>query len=208
MDTDAVRARPLRPRTEIVHQSQGQVDVGTRNDVSRQAQGQALGQYRPYHQQGGDVLRADIARQGHLPPFEPGARDAQGREPLLPGIFNPRPQAPQGLHQDADGALLHPGGAGQETGARSHTQAGCEETHRGARGADVHGVRRMFKGPNHDARVVAIAQVFRTGPSPGQGVEDENTVADAFRSGQLNGSLQGDGSLEDILHGQWLVVSD
>ena len=205
IDPDAIRCCPLRPRTEIAHQTQGQVDVRTRNDVPRQMQGQPSGKNRAYHQQSGNILRTDMPRHRHFLPPEPGARNAQRRETLLACIFNLCPQASQGIHQDADGTLLHPGGTGQKADARPHTQVSRKETHGSARSSDIHDIRRMFKGADHHMCIITIAQIVRTDVPPGQGMEDEYTIADAFRRRQVDESLQVFGGMENILHERLMI---
>ena len=149
-----------------------------------------------------------MPRQGYLTPVKPGTRNAQRGEAFLPDILNPGTQTPQGLHQDADGALAHTRRTGQDTDARSDTEVSRKEAHGSAGSSDIHRIRRMIEGTDHDMRIVAIAQVVRTGRSAGQGVKNEDAVADALRGRQLDVSLQGCGSVENILHfsNQRLVI--
>ena len=183
-----------------MHQLQRQVDVGTRNDVARQLQLQPCGQHGSYHQQGRDVLRTHVARQLYFAARQPGAGDTQGREAFVARIRDVCAQRAQGVHQDADGALLHAFGAGDDVCARRHAEVGGEETHGRAGGVDVYHVGHVVQGAYHDLRVVAVAQVLGACGSSRQGVEDERAVADALRGGQLYGGVQRGGGGESVLH--------
>ena len=85
---DCVHVRPLGICPIIVHHVQGQVYVWARADGSQQLDGETLLQSRAYHQQSGDILRADIGR--HLQPtaLKITSTDAQRREALLAQIVN------------------------------------------------------------------------------------------------------------------------
>ena len=126
--------------------------------------------------------------------LQAAAGDVQGRKSFVSDVVDLCSQCAQGIHQDADGTLLHTLGAGDDACAGRHTEVSGEEAHGGSGSHDVDVLRMSVEGTNHDARVVAVAQVGGQCRAAREGVQDKGTVADAFRSRQLYGGVQAVGA--------------
>lgn len=110
-------------------------------------------------------------------------------EALVSGVFYPGTELAQGVHQYADGALLHPLRTGDDAGARSDTEVGGEKSHGGSGGEDIYQFGIPVKGTYHHLCVIAVAQIAGQDVAVGKGVEDEGAVADAFGCRKLYGCV-------------------
>jgi len=127
--------------------------------------------------------------------------DPERRIALALGVGDVGPEPPEGVDQEADGALTHAGAACQQAGvAGPGGEVGGEETHSGTGGADVDGLvcrpKRMLQG----AAVVAVGQVDEGRGLGGECAEYRDAIADALRGGQRDGGLQAVGGFEVVLH--------
>lgn len=149
---------------------------------------QPLWQHRTYHQQGGNILRTDVSRQGDFVARQSSSFDVQGGKSFVADIFYAGSEAAQGFYQNADGALLHACRSCDDAVAGRYTEVSGKEAHGCARSQYVDGVCCPgFESLHHDAGIVAVAQVVRTVFAVAQGVQYEGTVADAFRGRQRDG---------------------
>ena len=96
------------PHAMPLHQRHGHVDIGSRNDVTRQLQFEPANDGR-YHQQRRDKLRTDIAPHGQVPTLQQSARDAQRSMSWLVQIVDVGPQLAQSIDQRCDGPLAQAG---------------------------------------------------------------------------------------------------
>ena len=99
-------------------------------------------------------------------------------------IFYLCAQCPQGIYQDADGALFHPGCTSQGMCSLVHRPVSRKETHGRTGRHDVDGVVGLRQCPYHNECVVAVRHISRQVFSSGQCMDDEGPVADAFAGRQ------------------------
>ncbi len=121
----------------MTHDAQREVDIGARDDVAREMKLQSPAHCGPHHEQGGDILRADVAGHIYATAEEPPAIDAERRETFLVLISYVSAQLPQRFHQHADGAVPHALGARDGMGAGRDGEIGRHEAHGRARRHDV-----------------------------------------------------------------------
>ena len=62
---------------KLLHEADCQVDVRSGDEFAREVQGQSVGQHGAYHEQGGDVLRADVAGQGYFRSLQGASGDTE-----------------------------------------------------------------------------------------------------------------------------------
>ena len=204
---DGLEVLPVGIGTKLTHCPQRQVDIGSRNHVSRQAQRQAVAQHRTDEQQGRDELRADVA--GHLQQsaFQPATTDAQRGKALVVHIFDVGTQQSQGIYQHTNRTVPH------ALRSRQHmffTLPRCQvcrhETHGSSCRHDVYLVRILLQGTHDDLRVVAIRQIVRHHTASRQRIDNQRTVGDAFRRREFDRSLESAWSRQAILHKMFLFV--
>ena len=151
-------------------------------------QAQAAGQHGRYHQQGRNVLAADVAAHGQLGrgrrPTPPG--EAQGRVILLFNIVHVSPEHAQRLYQHADWPLLHAGRAGEGTAPAGHGQVGGQEAHDGAGvfGVEQVGADGLVQQALHEHGIVGFGEVGE-GAAAGQTLEQQGAVGFALGGRQV-----------------------
>lgn len=205
-------------------QLQRDVDVGLGDQFAHHldADVAVAGQQGQGHQQRGQELAGDIAAHGDggiAQLAEVGLADAQGRIAGVAQVVDVAAQLAQGVHQIADGALVHARHAGHLEVATQHGQGRRQRAHGGAgiaqeqlrarivgQGAvDASDLHRLARGDlggrdlaaqlaqrgQHDAGVVRVQQVVDGGGAGTQGGQQQHAVGNAFGAGQLHAAAGG-----------------
>ena len=116
----------------------------------------ALAQRRAYHEQGRDILRADVARHLQRSAFKFLSPDEQWGETFLVGIFNFRPKIAQGIHEQAYWTMPHTVGSRYEMLAVAHAVICSQEPHSRTSGLDVHHIGIVAQSFHHHVRIIAV----------------------------------------------------
>ena len=150
---DDAAGGPFGFSTEMAHEGEGHVDVGTRNDGSFQVQRKSLLHGGPHHEKGGNVLRTHVCRQ------------AEGSAFQLPPIDAERRKAFSACHE-----MVFTGTVGE---------VGSQEAHGRTCSHDVDRFGPEREGTLHDEGVIAVGRpadvCFST-----QRTEQESTIAETF----------------------------
>ena len=206
-DHDGLEIIPVGKGVKLTHRPQRQVDIGSRDDVTLQAQRQSVAQHRTDEQQGRDKLRTDVA--GHLQQaaFQLSPTNAQRRKTLLAHVLNVGTQASQGLHQHMYRTVLHALRSRQHVLlAFPRRQIGRHEAHGRTCCLDVDFVGIVAQGTDNHLRVVTVRQVVKLHAGSRQGIDHQRTVRDAFRCGQLHRCCQEVGCRKGVLHGFYTLI--
>ena len=117
------------------------------------------------------------------------ALNAQRGIPLGAFICYVGAEIPQRVDQGAYRAALHALRAREHVLAGSYGEICRHEAHGRAGGLDVDSVRHFAESFQYDVRVVAVRQVVGQDVVAGQRVDYQRPVADTFRRGQVNRSV-------------------
>ena len=161
----------------FAHHPQCQVDIRSRDDVTRQVQRQSSLHHRTDHQHGRDILRTDATGHLQIATLQRLACDAQGRKALFAHVFDVGTQPSQCIHQRTYRTVLHALRTRQHVGTSRQTEIGRHEAHgRTSRlDIDLRGQVLSHRLDNH-IRIVAVADVLWKGCSTTKHMNNQSTV--------------------------------
>ena len=191
---------PVDIRPILPHHPKGEVDVRARYQFACHSEFEPAIERRRNHEQGGNILRTDIAGD-----FQPSAGKAtatyqERRITLLAQISDVGPEIAQGIDKRTNRPVAHTVGPREHMFAFGSGKVSGKETHGSTSSPHVNGRATVFKCLHHDLRVIAVGKVIRMHVASGQGTDDERTVADALRRGQGHVGMDGGGCRDLVLH--------
>lgn len=196
---------------ELLHDVQGDIDVGLGDQLSLDVDAGITGCHRRRHQKRRQELAGNGTVDVYIAAPQPFGIHHQRRKPVFFQVLDMGTRFAQGIHQMANGTLFHTRLAAQSIFTGAETQRGAERTH-GGTGVAEEQIDRLFhrkaatqtvycalglvggelvldpelgQRRQHMTNVIAVEQVSQTGSATGQRRQQQRTVRDTLGAGKL-----------------------
>jgi len=215
IDRETAPAIALHHDSKARHHRQRDLDIRFGDQFAHHLDLHRTIQQRQSHQQAGEELAGYIATNLRGIARQFGRRYLQRRKTFIAQIFDVRTKLAQGIHQIADGALVHARYTGQFVTATGQGQRRRQRTERGTRVAEeklrlfdgkipattgnaigviakrLHLHAECAQGIQHAFGIVGVQQVAHCCRALRQRSQQQHAVGDALGTGQAHAAVRG-----------------